>query len=610
MAKDKKLTDFLFEVLYPESNKAEKKFKEIRKDNMAFYKGDQWRRKQASYKAKSTTNYVSLIVRDEVAIITDNSPEVNVIPVDDIADVSTASIMKRLLHRLYYLNNLKEMTYDACLLSAIEQIVYFFPYWDDRACDGQGDVRDCIIRQTDVGRDPSGEDNYFYIEQKVTLAEIARLYPDSVDEVKAQVIKEGKSPYLSESRKPSVPVQSTDGSDTAIYDGTTLTVQEQHAKVDYHRWWIKDESVEKLQDKEDPEKFVFEAKYPNGRWVYTANKKIILKDAPCQVRHFPIVPLVLSPDPENPASGISNIDFVKQQQIDANEMKALIKDWLRAVAFPRGRSNPKAILDPKKIRNYPGTIAPAAPGDFSWDAAPPVPNDLFGFQRMSKDDIEYVSALTDISQGRRPASITSAEGIRLLQESARTVLRPKTARVETAIKKLSQLHIDYIQQGYNVPRVFKIMGEEVSINNPEVKQGTETALNNVMVGEYDVEIEPDSTMPRSDIERFSRLKELSAMGYADRKAILQNSGVRNWMEIEARMAQKEAEYNQKQEQQSQAMAQQEQKGPNASINYKDLPVAGQVQLAAQSNIQLTPQDAGQKILIDATAKQKETPGGR
>ena len=58
MEKDKSLLDFL-DKLYRSSIKADKDWMENRKDNRKFYKGDQWRRKQASYKAKSVTNFIS-----------------------------------------------------------------------------------------------------------------------------------------------------------------------------------------------------------------------------------------------------------------------------------------------------------------------------------------------------------------------------------------------------------------------------------------------------------------------------------------------------------------------------------------------------------------------
>jgi hypothetical protein len=358
-------------------------------------------------------------------------------------------------------------------------------------------------------------------------------------------------------------------------------------------WWIKDDSVEMIQDENDPEKYQSNSKYPNGRWIYVANRSVILDDRPCKLRHFPLVDLILSPDPESDISGITNIDLCKQQQIDANEVHALTKDIVRANAYIRGRADPSSGVNPKKIRNYAGTIVNASPSQFSWDSPNQAPNELFRMKDMAKSDIEYVSALTDISQGRRPASITSADGLRILQESSRTVLRPKTMMLEDALQRLGQLEIDFIQTGYDTKRMIRIEGNKLILNETYIDEnGNQVKLNDVSIGLYDVRVEADSTMPRSRIERFDTVLKAAQAGFADRKAVLQESGLPNWLDIEERMAKKEEEFKAKQEAQEQAQMQAGNqptpvKQPNVNISYKDLPPEGKVSAAELAGIDLS-----------------------
>ena len=89
---------------------------------------------------------------------------------------------------------------------------------------------------------------------------------------------------------------------------------------------------------------------------------------------------------------------------------------------------------------------------------------------------------------------------------------------------------------------------------------------------------------------MDRLQQLGQMGFVDRRAILENSGLPNWMEIEARMQAKEDEFK-KSQQGTQG------KPPTESIAFKDLPPAGKLQMAQQAGIQLDPQETIQHEVI-------------
>ena len=60
----------------------------------------------------------------------------------------------------------------------------------------------------------------------------------------------------------------------------------------------------------------------------------------------------------------------------------MIKDWLRAVTYPRFKYDPKSGFDPKKMKNRWGTGIPTM--DFQWDSPPPLPNDSCPSSTWSK----------------------------------------------------------------------------------------------------------------------------------------------------------------------------------------------------------------------------------
>lgn len=361
---DKKLIDFIFKTLYTEAVKFDAPFKRNREDNRRFYKGDQWRRSQPSDKSKSVTNFLSLIIRDEVAILTDALPEINVRPVDFNGDPDKAMMLKKLICHILYLQNFQTKLYKAVKWASIENICYLRPVWNPLLSDGMGDVEILVEKADSIKMDPSGEFNYFIIEKKVTMAEIARLYPDKFDQVKLDKQDRTSVADASTNKNPPRPVTSTDGSETVFYDKPPMTIQEQMDKVDFHIVWMRDDSVKALDPDKDSVAPDPVPMYPHGRWITIANRRTILKDDECKTRTFPIIPLILDADPETEINGISTIDYCKQQQIDYNEMRALQKDWLRASVFLRYTYDPKKGLDPKRVKNRWGGGVPMAPGDF------------------------------------------------------------------------------------------------------------------------------------------------------------------------------------------------------------------------------------------------------
>ena len=597
------LVEFLMKKLYPEATAFFKPFSDNIKQNVKFYKGDQWTRHQPSYRTKSVTNYISQILHSEVALLTDRLPQISVRPVDYEGDVEIANTLKKLVEHVLYMNDWPEKFHYWVKDTSIRGTGYIVPIWNAQKNQGLGDIELTLEYpwQREVGgviRDPSGEDNYFIIEKKVSMAEVYRMWPEKADAVKAD-LKDKSDVFSPENDKslPALPIQSTDQSQTVVWDKPNVTLSEQYLKVPLHIFWIRDNSVGEIVKGQDEQKDIApEPMYPNGRWVYVCNRRVTVDDKPCEVKHMPLIPLMTQTDPITKVSGISLIDFIKGSQADHNQMYALILDWLRAVTVPKLTIDPKARIDAKKIKNKWGSVLPAPPGMVRWENPPPLPNDSFHFIGEAKNNIEYVSGIQDVTQGRRPANVVSAEAINLLQEASKTVLRPKARLIEAAVKRLGQVIVDFIQAGYTTQRMMRIignnpgMGENVNVNVPVVNNSIPTIKTDLTIGDYDVYVEPDSTLPKSDIERMDRLQQLGQMGFVDRRAILENSGLPNWMEIEARMQAKEDEFK-KSQQGTQG------KPPTESIAFKDLPPAGKLQMAQQAGIQLDPQETIQHEVI-------------
>jgi hypothetical protein len=566
---EKYLTGFIIGNLLAKAKLYDKPFKENREDNRKFYKGNQWRRKQPSFKSKSVINLLSVIVRDQVAILTDRLPIIVANPVNSKTDKDLAAVITKLLRHVLYKNNIGMLNHKAAKVAAIEGTAYYRAHWNPLLSNGEGDIEITVERADNVLFDPSGEGNYYILEKNVTLAEIYRMFPEQAHKVKADTMEQ-KTLDTNARPSPTLPVASTDNSQVAIYDDANSDIVEQHKKVKFHIAWIKDGSTEKVAvDEVEPDntkkkksnkevQYEYKVKYPYGRLVFIANEKIVLEDKPCVIKNKSLIRLSLDYDPESDINGISNIDYCKQTQIDYNEMSALIKDWLRAVTFPRFTYDPSTGIDPRKIKNSWGVGIPANPQLFRWEAPPPLPNDSFRYIGIQKENIEYVSGINDVTQGRRPANVSAASAIQMLQEASKTMIRPQARSLEQTLKELGLAIIDLIQYGYTEERMMHILDAEgnpdepITINQKIVKDNVTKIKNDMSIGEYDVYVTPDSTLPISRMERYQMLTELYKQGAVDREALIEESGLPNKQEIKERMDAREQQANQQKQQEVQA----------------------------------------------------------
>jgi hypothetical protein len=193
---EKYLTDFIIKNLYQQAKKFDKQFRENRADNRKFYKGNQWRRRQPDFKSKSVTNLLSVIIRDQVAILTDRLPIMTAQPVDYQTDPEVATIITKILKHVMYKNDFGLLNHNACKKSAIEGTSYFRPNWNPLLNNGEGDIEILLESADNVLVDPSGEQGFCIIEKDVNLAEIYRMFPEKAPLVKADIKTEHPVNYV------------------------------------------------------------------------------------------------------------------------------------------------------------------------------------------------------------------------------------------------------------------------------------------------------------------------------------------------------------------------------------------------------------------------------
>ena len=116
---------------------------------------------------------------------------------------------------------------------------------------------------------------------------------------------------------------------------------------------------------------------------------------------------------------------------------------------------------------------------------------------------------------------------------------------------------------------------------------------NYIYPDFDIEINAESGFMKSRSEVFNTLSNLAGQGRFE-----PNPGNLTFLKLLNKLGVPDLqgvidEMGQIVKQMQQAPKQEEQKGPAESISFRDLPIAGQIQLAAKAGIQLQPQDLEQ-----------------
>lgn len=217
--------------------------------------------------------------------------------------------------------------------------------------------------------------------------------------------------------------------------------------------------------------------------------------------------------------------------------------------------NPIWIMDKNcgvaqgSLTNRKGLVVRKNPGtEVKRDAPPSMPSYVKDIANDLKYDVQVISGVYDATRGERPTSVTSGVAIQALQESSQGRIRLKTQNLERVLADVGSMWIKRIQQFWITPRKIRVMGGEYTPNSePILVQGQPVQFkeidNDMVDGDYDVEILTGSSMAVNRSARLDQLLNMAQMPaedgkpIIDRRTILENSEIDNADEIIKRFEQ-------------------------------------------------------------------------
>lgn len=161
--------------------------------------------------------------------------------------------------------------------------------------------------------------------------------------------------------------------------------------------------------------------------------------------------------------GFGFMDVVRAPQNQLDELKHDMLVNVKVNSQPRIYANEGAGLNKDDMTDLDKTVIEVS-GTLQNNIAPVESKELatgaWSLYDRLLNEIKETSATNDASNGASAAGVTSGSAIAALQEAGGKVSRDSNKLAQEAMTEVAQLEIELMRQFYNLPRIFRITGED------------------------------------------------------------------------------------------------------------------------------------------------------
>ena len=519
------------ESLYLSAKKAKDQVTKDVKRYEDLWRGKHWKKNPTGKRTQAVSNFIFSIIETEVTWLTENRPSIIVVPQNEF-DTQAAKVAERIV--LDYLwpgldirSKLKRMTRSALVRGK----GFLKVTWDNElklagSLGYTGDVRVDYINWHEIYLDPkasSMEDARYIIHARVMpLSEIVRKWPEKGPLVKPDPAYSDLTDEDLYNADVDRPIVSTTGGPVSD-DGHRAMVLE---------CWLKDDSYELREEMGVDEKpiIVPHFLYPRGRLIIVANGVVLVDDHnPYHDGEFPFVSMSGYETDDSPWD-MGEVEQLEPIQRVINILESRFVDNARLMTNTVWVKSEDAGIAADKITNEEGAVYTIKNPRARFERVPPqpLPQHYFTLYQQLQRNMETITGIHDITQGRRPVGITAATAISLLQEASQARIRDKAKNMEDAIRHLGTLMLSRIVQFYTPERVFRLRGED----GQYFFQGFDAQT---LVAGLDMVVEAGSSLQMNEQQRYQMAIELFQAGGIDIEGLLEASGFPGRDEIIKRM---------------------------------------------------------------------------
>ena len=549
---------------------ARKEWEDHAREDIDFYLGNHFTQEESDELAARNQSSIPLdriysAIEQFKAIITSKPPKFSAMPRED-SDSDLASVWKTILEYIWNISDGNEVFKQTVHDYAVTGLGYFYAYVDREADYGRGEVKFTYVDPFRVVVDPNARSRYFddatgmMLSTIFTKFQLLDLYPQlSEEQEEGKLLIDLVEGYSGDDTYPSPSNQRTVGTFTPDYikdkdtgEGSQKYQLIEHfskIKVPYYRILDMQSGEERILDSKNMEQFLSDKKTAKAleqglidvvevqqtRIKLTCTLgQIVLYEHILNTDKYPIVPVpnIWTNTPYPMSDVRKNKDF----QRFLNKTMSLITSHAQAssglkLLIPQGSVDGIEELE----RNWanPNATIEYDPsfGEPHFPSPQPLSNSVMQLPQLIEKYIDLNMGIFEMMQGNSAVAPNTSSATMMLEDFGQRRSKSKLRDIEGSLRRLGQVVYNLSKEHYTYKKVFRVaqpnndMSEYMVNFYNDKSQAIGEMMNDLTIGQYDVNIIGNSTMPSNRWGEWSIYMEAYQSGLIDQTEALMKTDI-------------------------------------------------------------------------------------
>ena len=554
---------------------ARKDWDEHAREDIDFYLGNHFSKDESDTLAERNQSNLTIdrlysAIEQFKAIITSKPPKFSAVARED-SDTKMALVWRTILEYIWDISDGNEVFKQVVHDYAVTGLGYFYAYIDREADYGRGEVKFAYVDPFRVYVDPNARNKWFddaagmCLTTILTKEQVLDNYPDlanplpgdedgepMIDKVEASGLEDEDYPsstnsYTTGSFTPDV-IKDKDWKNTNKY---RLIEYFTKVKVPYFRVLDKTSGQEQILDAEQFESFMQDKQVQNMinmnqldmtevmqtriRVTCTLGQ-IVLYESVLNTEKYPIVPVpniwTNTPYP------MSDVRKGKDMQRFINKLLSLITAHAQSSAglkllIPQGSVTDVEQLE-RDWANPNATIEyDASFGEPHFPSPQPLAGSIMELPKLIEHYIDLNMGIFEMMQGDTSAAPKTSSGTMMMEDFGQRRSKSKLRDIEGSLRRLGSVIYNLAKKHYDFKKTFRLVQpnndiSEFTINKRlyDDKQQEIVAIeNDATVGEFDVRVIGNSTMPSNKWGEWQVYMEAYQAGLIDKVEALKKTEI-------------------------------------------------------------------------------------
>ncbi len=542
------------------------------REDIDFYLGNQFSQQEMKELESRNQSSVPLdrlysAIEQFKAIITSKPPKFSAVAREE-SDTKLSNVWKTILEYIWDISDGDETFKQVIHDYAVTGLGYFYAYTDREADYGRGEIKFTYVDPFRVVVDPNARNKYFDDSTGMILSTILSkpqlidLYPQLAQETEdGKLLIDEVENFSDDETFPSTTNERTKGSFTpdVVKDYDKEEGSEKYqlleyfskVKVPFYRIVNLQSGEERILDEENLQKFL------SQREVEKAFNQGLLDIAPitqtrikvtCTLGQIVLYEYVLNTDiyPIVPIPNIwtntpypmSDVRKNKDYQRYLNKTMSLITSHAQAAAglkllIPQGSVEDIEELE-RDWANPNATIEyDPSFGEPHFPAPQPLASSIMQLPQMISQYIDLNMGIFEMQQGNAEVAPRTSSATMMLEDFGQRRSKSKLRDIEGGLKRLGQVIYNLAKGHYTFQKTFRIVQPNNDINEYMVNKRMyddksnelKTIENDILLGQFDVRVIGNSTMPSNKWGEWNIYMEAYQAGLIDRQEALKKTDI-------------------------------------------------------------------------------------